>query len=153
MHAKSDILDQVDTVHARLEEALTGVDEAHGTWDGALGAWSIVNVLQHLTGWLEEMAPGLERMARGERPTPEGVDYSSFDDWNAGFLQARGSQSLTDARTAFDAAHIAFRAAITGLDDDRFGEGKTANRLVDGIIVEHYAEHAEQIEAFLSGAH
>ena len=149
---KADLL-TVNTAHSRLSQALEGVDEVHGTWEGALGSWSIVNVLQHLAGWLEEMTPTLERMARGERPTLEGGDYSAVDDWNAGFVAARGSQSLADARVAFESVLATFRAAIDGLADDRFGEGKTANRLVDGVAIEHFEEHAGQIETFLSGEH
>ena len=151
MSTKTDVLNEVDAALARFSKALDGVDEIHGTWDGALGTWSIVHVLQHLAGWLDEMTPALERMARGERPTPEGVDYSAFDDWNAGFIEARGSQSLADARAAFESAHASFRGAIEGVADERFGEGKTANRLIDGVAIEHFEEHAEQIEAFLAG--
>ncbi len=151
MSTKTDVLNEVDAALARFSKALEGVDEVHGTWDGALGTWSIAHILQHLAGWLDEMTPALERMARGERPTPEGVDYSTFDEWNAGFIEARGSQSLADARAAFESAHASFRSAIEGVADDRFGEGKTANRLVDGVVIEHFEEHAEQIEAFLAG--
>ena len=151
MSTKADVLNEVDAALARFSKSLESVDEVHGTWDGALGTWSIVHLLQHLTGWLDEMTPALERMARGERPTPEGVDYSAFDDWNAGFIEARGSQSLAEARAGFDSAHAAFRSAIEGIADERFGEGKTVNRLVDGVAIEHFEEHAEQIEAFLAG--
>ena len=151
MSTKADVLNEVDASLARFSKALEGVDEIHGTWDGALGTWSIVHILQHLAGWLAEMTPALERMARGERPTPEGVDYSAFDDWNAGFIEASGRQSLAEARAAFESAHTSFRAAIEGVADDRFGKDKTANRLVDGVAVEHFEEHAEQIETFLAG--
>ncbi len=150
MSTKADVLNEVDSTLTRLSQVLKSVDEAHGTWDGAVGTWSIVHILQHLAGWLDEMTPALERMARGERPTPEGVNYSTADDWNASFIEARGIQSLADARAAFETAHAIFRCAIEGVPADRFGENKTVNRLVGAVAIEHFEEHARQIEAFLA---
>ncbi len=40
-------------------------------------------------GLVREMTAAVERAGRGERPTPEGVDYSNADTWNEKFaLQA-----------------------------------------------------------------
>ena len=39
-----------------------------------------------MTGWFGEMTVGLKRVANGERPTPEGVNYSDADAWNAKFI-------------------------------------------------------------------
>jgi hypothetical protein len=151
MHTKQDILKQLDNGLAALDTVLDGVDEVHGTWEGAVGTWSIVNVLQHIDGWLQEMTPGLQRLAAGERPTPEGVDYSDFDKWNAGFVADHGEQTLAQARAALLASHAQFRAAADSVADARYGDGKTVNRLVDGTAVEHYEEHAAHIQAFLAG--
>lgn len=153
MTSKADLLQQVDGAGGRLDAVLDRIDEVHGTWEGAVGTWSVVNLLQHMDGWLQEMVPPLERLARGERPTAEGVDYSNVDEWNRGFVESRGEKSLADARAAISASQAQFRAAIEAVADDRFGEGKTVNRLVDGTAIEHYAEHTAQLEAFLGAEH
>jgi len=153
MPGKDETLRQLDEGYAAFSAVVDRIDEAHGTWEGAVGTWSVVHVLQHMTGWLDEMTAALERMARGERPTPAGVDYGDVDGWNSRFVAARGAQSLSAARSGFDQAHTTFRAAAAALPADRFGEGKTADRLVDGTALHHYAEHAAQLEDFLSGTH
>ena len=74
--------DQTSTLHemaaakASLDERLNRIDEAHGSWEGAIGEWSVAQMLQHMHGWLTEMTAAVERMNAGQRPTPEGVDYS-----------------------------------------------------------------------------
>jgi hypothetical protein len=40
--------------------------------------------------------------------------------------------------------------ALEALPDDRFGEGKTVNRIAAGAGFEHFREHARDIEAALA---
>ncbi len=149
MSDRDTLLSEMAEVKAGLDARLDRIDEAHGAWQGAIGEWSVVNLLQHMAGWLSEMTTGVERMNAGQRPTPEGVDYSNPEDWNPGFVESRGEQSLEQARSAFDAAHDRFAAADESLDPARFGGGKTVNRMVEGVVTHHYVEHASDIDAFL----
>ena len=152
MSDQATVLEQIDAADAELRRRLDRIDEAHGTWDGAVGDWSVVSLLQHMHGWLTEMNAAVERMQQGQRPTPEGVSYADVDRWNNGFVEQRGTQSYADARAAFEAQHSRFRANVAAVDAGRFGEGKTINGLVHGTVVEHYAEHCEDIDAFLGVA-
>lgn len=137
----------------QFDSRLERIDEAHGTWEGAVGEWSVAQLLQHMHGWLTEMTAAIERMNAGQRPTPEGVDYSDPDDWNPRFVAERGAQTYEQARAAFGEAHEAFVSAVGQVDTSRFGEGKTINRMVEGVVTHHYAEHAEDLDAFLGGEH
>lgn len=143
-------LQAMEEVKAGLDQRLDRLDEAHGTWEGAVGDWSVVNLLQHLSGWLTEMTAAVDRMNSGQRPTPEGVDYSDPEDWNPKFVAARGEQSVAAARSAFEDAHAAFSRAVNQVDPARFGESKTINRMVEGVVTHHYVEHAEDLDAFLN---
>jgi len=136
-----------------FESRLDRIDEAHGSWEGAIGEWSVAQLLQHMHGWLTEMTTAVERMNAGQRPTPEGVDYSDPEEWNPRFVAERGEQTYEQARAAFGDAHEAFVSAVGQVDAARFGEGKTINRMVEGVVTHHYAEHAEDIDAFLGGEH
>lgn len=153
MPSKAEELSAMDAAFERLIDIVRPVDDAHGTWKEAHGTWSVVNLLQHMDGWLREMTPALERLARGERPTPEGVDYSNFDAWNAKFVEVRGEQTVAEAIAAIEESYAAFRAAAEGVDAGRFGDNKTANRLVDASGTHHFNEHAGDIEKYLAGTH
>jgi len=146
------ILAQIDAAAAQLRRRLDRIDEAHGGWPGAVGDWSVVQLLQHMHGWLAEMNAAVERMQQGRRPAPDGVSYADVDAWNAQFVQQRGKQSYAESRSALEAEHARFRANVAALDPARFGAGKTINSLVDGTVIHHYAEHSEDLDAYLGGA-
>jgi hypothetical protein len=150
LNTKSEILTAVDAAYADLESTFDTVDQAHAEWPQAFGTWSVINVLQHLDGWLVEMHGTVQRLGRGERPNPDGVDYSNIEAWNAKFIELRGVQTLADARAAFQQSHVALRTALDAVADDRYGEGRTVNRITATACIEHYAEHAQDIAAFLN---
>ena len=153
MATKPETLAALDDRYNALHALVGGIDEPHGTWQGVVGSWSVVNVLQHIDGWLVEMGEGLQRLARGERAMREGADYSNADAWNAKFVEVRGDQSMAQALAAFERSHAAFRAAAAAIPDERYGDGRTANRIIEMAALDHYAEHRGQIEAYLSGSH
>ena len=149
MTDKASTLSAIDEAKATLDKRLDRIDEAHGSWEGAVGEWSVAQLLQHMHGWLTEMTAAVERMGQGQRPTPEGVDYSNPDDWNPGFVADRGDQTYAEARSALVQAHGGFRAAVAQIDEARFGDGKTINRMVEGVVTHHYVEHSEDLDAYL----
>ena len=149
MTDRTSTLNAMEDAKAQLESRLDRIDEAHGSWEGAVGEWSVAQLLQHMHGWLTEMTGAIERMNAGQRPTPEGVDYSDPEDWNPGFVAERGAQTYEQARSALREAHHAFVSAVGRVDEGRFGEGKTINRMVEGVVTHHYAEHAEDLDLFL----
>ncbi|HXH21244.1 MAG TPA: maleylpyruvate isomerase N-terminal domain-containing protein, partial [Dehalococcoidia bacterium] len=99
----------------------------------------------HVAGWHREMAGALERMGRGERPTPEGVDYSDADSWNAKFSSAAANTSPAAMLQELEASFQTFRSAAAALGEDRFEQGRTVDRIVHTTGVNHYLEHGEQI--------
>lgn len=151
MSTKAETLAALDDTYAAFQQLVSSIDEPRATRRGAVGDWSVVNVLQHIDGWLQEMTGSLQRLARGERATPEGTEYDD-DAWNAKFVEVRGDQSRADALTAFESAHARFRAAVEALPQDRFGSGRTTNRIIDEICLSHYPDHQREIEAYLRRA-
>lgn len=141
----------VDTAYASLWDIVRGIDEATGTRAGLVGAWSVAQTLAHMVGWLEVGETALTRMARGERPTPVGVDYDNVDAWNAKFVEVHTRPTLARAVTAFAAGFTAFRAALSALPEERFGAGRTANRIAFNPCVRHFGTHQAEIERALRG--
>jgi hypothetical protein len=120
-----------------------------------LGTWSLQELLAHMAGWYREMTAAIERAGRGERPTPEGVDYSDSDAWNAKFEKnaKKGKAALTD----FDEAYAGYLAAAKALPENLYGtdpeKGRPliGNRLLQGAGIGHFQEHQEQLDAWLKG--
>ncbi len=147
MSAKEELLTAAAREYRAFHETLQGLNEAQMS-EAWLGTWSVKDIVAHMAGWHREMAPALERMARGERPLPEGVSYDDVDGWNAKFAAAARATSVADVLLAFDASHERFMRAAGEVPAERFQPGKTAWRIVDLNSAHHYKEHGDQIRAW-----
>lgn len=114
------------------------------------GTWSAKDIVAHIAGWQHTMTGAMERMARGEKPTPEGVDYSDADAWNAKFAAAMRPQNAATVVADLRQSFANYVRAAEAIPDDRYGEGKTINRLLEGSGYGHYREHLPAIQDFKS---
>ena len=147
MTAKEELLGAAAREYRAFHEALGGLNEEHIT-ERWLGSWSIKEIVAHIVGWQRELAPALQRMARGERPIPEGAGYEDVDAWNARFTAAARDTEVADLLLELDRSHEAFMHAAADVPEERLGAGRTAYRIVDQNTAHHYREHAEQIRAW-----
>jgi len=153
MSAKSDALATLDEGYRRFRAGIAGLDDAAfaETW---LGTWNLSQLLAHMAGWYREIAGAFERVARGERPTPPGVDYSDPEPWNQRFAAAAfpGRAALE----AWDAAYAAYRAAAEELPEELYGNDpetgrpRIGNRLLQGAGIGHFEEHQGELDAWLA---
>ena len=144
---KDELLNQAARDYKAFHETLAGLNEEHMSevW---LGTWSIRDVVAHISGWHRELAPALERLARGERPIAEGVSYEDVDVWNGRFADAKKGAATADILAELDASHAAFMRAAATVPDERYVAGKTAHKIVDLNSRHHYLEHRGQIETW-----
>jgi hypothetical protein len=144
---KQTTLSELDQEMKGLLAAIKGLDETAMS-ERFYGEWNIKDILAHIAGWQHTMTEAMERMARGEKPTPEGVDYSDSDKWNAGFAAAMKAQSAETILADLRQAYANYTRAASAIPDDRWGEGKTVNRLIDASGTGHIREHLPEIKAF-----
>jgi hypothetical protein len=144
---KQELLNEAARQYKAFHEAVQGLNEEHMTevW---LGTWSVRDIVAHISGWHREMGPALARIARGERPVPAGVSYDDVDAWNEKFAASKRHESVADGLLDLDKSHEDFMHAAAQVPDERFVEGKTAWKIVDGNSAHHYKEHAGQIRAW-----
>ena len=145
--SRDELLQQMD---AEFQSLLSSVD---GLSDEAMtkvwyGEWCVRDILAHVAGWHREMTVAFERMARGERPVPEGVDYNDPNPWNARFASAQRNASPAAMVGELRASQQAFVAAAQKVPDDRFQEGRAAHRILHATAIDHYREHGPEIKAW-----
>jgi hypothetical protein len=144
MSAKEDLLRETAQEFATFKAAYAGLSDAQLT-QVMLGTWSIREILCHVAGWHGEMVPVLERIARGEKPVPEGVSYDDADPWNGKFVNAYAGKSAAEMIREVDASYEALIAAARKVPEERFAPGRSAARTLDGVGPHHWREHGEQI--------
>ena len=144
---KDAVIKRVEDGFAQLLAAVDGLDE-HAMSKVFYGDWAAKDILAHIAGWHHTMTGALERMGRGERPTPEGVDYSDADAWNAKFVAAMRPQTAATVVADLRQSYANYIRAARALPADRFGEGKTANRILEASGYGHYAEHLPALQEY-----
>jgi hypothetical protein len=144
MAYKDDVLKELDEGYAAFKNDIDGLtdDEMLRVW---LGDWNTRDLLAHVAGWHREMGAALERISRGERPVPEGMDYSDGDAWNARFADAKSAMEPEQVLNELESSFQFYRQAVASIPEDRFEQGRTADRIAHTSGVNHYKEHGEQI--------
>lgn len=148
---KQSTLNELQGAFEELLASVSKLDERAMTTT-FYGDWAAKDIIAHIAGWHHSMTAAMERMARGERPTPEGVDYSDADAWNAKFAAAMAPQSAATVVADLKQSFANYRRAASALPADRFGEGKTANRLIETSGYGHYREHLPALHEFAAKA-
>src|SRR3990172_2837376 len=134
MSDKATVLQQLDEEYENLRNAIDGLDDEQlaRVW---FGSWAVRDIVSHVLGWEREMTAALHRLARGERPAPEGVDYSDADAWNARFALAMAPIGTATVLATWRQVHMNYVNAAKAVPDERYGErdGKpqTVNRLLE----------------------
>ena len=143
MSDKATLLREADEAFSELRRAIEGLtdEEMRRVW---LGTWGVREILIHISGWHEAMAPALGRIAKGEAPYPAGT-YDDFDAWNARFVERNTGVKTADVLAELEASHRAFMAAAVALPDAQLAAGGAAREPFEGAGAGHYREHAAQI--------
>jgi Protein of unknown function (DUF1706) len=141
---RDELIARLNHEFASIQDAVTGLpeDQMKTVW---YGEWSVNQILSHISGWHREMAKAFGRIARGERPVPEDVDYSDFDSWNHGFAAGQSDCEPAEVLAELQASHDAFVKAAEALPDEKFDEGRAAHRIIHVTGIDHYAEHVPPI--------
>lgn len=144
---RNDLIEELDQAHKEFLAAIEGLGEHRFDNKSLDGKWGVREITAHLAGWLGQLGAGLERMSRGEKPSGP-HDWSDVDAWNAKFAEHAKGKRRHEVLHELDHALTAFKRAARKLSEDRYGEGKTANRLFDAAGIAHFRQHAAMIRAW-----
>ena len=145
MTSRDELIQRLDAVYEDYRSTIEDLNEPQFDKKWLDGQWGAREITAHITGWLGTLAGGLERMSRGERPAPEGQDWSAPDPYNATFAEHAKGKKHDQILDELEHGMEAFKKAAMMLPEDRYGEGKTANRIFDGAGIVHFKEHAAMV--------
>jgi uncharacterized damage-inducible protein DinB len=141
-----------------LLDALAPLADEQLDAKGFVGAWSIKNVLAHLTAWEHAVVDFLpERIATGRRPAIFDQIGEDEDGWNDRAVRAAEQLSLQEQLGAFTAARADLLHLIQSLDDATLNrdhpwgtwDGTVAEYILDNVGG-HEREHREAILAAIA---
>jgi hypothetical protein len=131
------------------DELMAPVEAAHG--------WSGRDLIVHMVGWLEIALRIARELAVGERSPSMAAKDADWDARgheavNAEILERASSLSLNELRDRLLTVPGELRGYLTVVPETRWVKHPTHMKSFTGETIEHYAEHAADLEGILAAA-
>jgi hypothetical protein len=138
-----EILAHITRARVALTTVMYGLSEADLLKSGAVGSWSVKDVMAHVGRWETVCFDVLEDHLRGQQPAE---DYSQATIFNNRWEAELQSLSLPEAIDLFETAHHRLFGLLSSLRSEQWNGYIRA--WVTGSTWHHYEEHAEQIRSW-----
>jgi len=112
---------------------------------GVTGAWSVRDILAHVTTWDEEALKFLPLIVAGGTPPRYSVTYGGIDAFNARMTAAKSDLSLAAVLRLMDDTHRRVIALIQAAPEDQLTGDTRFRRRLRLDTYGHYPKHAEAI--------
>ena len=132
MSEKSDAIAALEAARRETMDAISGIPEEKMAVT-VFGAWSVKDVLCHLTSWEQFATFDLQRVRRGHIPQLATFRMEDVDDWNASLMRSRHLFPLPQAMSELEESRRQFIAALNELPDNLFAGGQVARTLAKGL--------------------
>jgi hypothetical protein len=157
---KAELLEKMRSGYASFEALLAPLSAEQLSEAGVNGAWSIKDILAHLSAWQTRVSLRLEALARQEEAGFDPIENDEqMNAFNARVFEANRTRPLNAIQEEFRASVQRLDANVEQTDErDLFEPGRLA-WLKDGVLWEavagnsfgHYDEHTPMIKKWLAG--
>jgi uncharacterized protein (TIGR03083 family) len=141
------LLHRLDTAWTAFQALYSGLPDAQLLEPGVIGAWSVRDILAHVTIWEEEALRHLPLIIAGGRP-PRYVTYGGIDAFNARLIAEKRGLSLADVRDQLAETHRRLIEFVRSAPADQFTRETRARRRLRLDTYGHYPLHAAAIRAW-----
>ena len=156
MSALEDLLDQLDAARERTLMALEMLPDEALVQPGAIGRWSIADLLSILTAWDAELVTGLMQLSNGKTPERLLAALRQPDIYNAQRYQDAQGRDLDAVFDDFQSSRLHLEEWLSGLSERALGDprhykalgGEALARLVTRATVDHEARYLPFLTTF-----
>jgi hypothetical protein len=153
---KQDLLGELTSARAELLDAIDGLAPDQMVIPGAVGIWSVKDVLAHLVAWESELVTALNNVSKHH--PPHIVLIEDIDEWNEEQYHANAPRPLEAVQVDLESVHKMVLRMVEGLDkktlfDNRsfpWMEGEPLVYLIEENAYLHEREHAQEIRDWRS---
>lgn len=153
---KSDIQDKLDEERERLLVALEPLPDEALLEPGAMGDWSVADILAHLTAWESEMVTGLMQINQGKTPKKMIAAFGDVDGYNARRYEENKGRDIDRIFDDLQGVRVQLEQWLDEFSDKdlsdpnryKWSEGITLAHIIKENSYGHEAEHTPQIEDF-----
>ena len=156
---KQELLSRLEDERARLEDVTRALTPDQMTSAGAVGDWSVKDVLAHLAMWTSRCVTVVFQAEQGQQPEDVGAMLDDFEALNAEDYQLQKDRSLEQVLSDFRGTHRQLLRRLNAwaeadlANKKRFAylRGQSLGEFINSEVADHDAEHRQQIEAWRKG--
>jgi hypothetical protein len=145
MDRPQQLLKRLDKAWRDFEASYAGLPDSELLEPGVTGAWSVRDIIAHVTTWEEEALKHLPLVLRGERPPRYSVTYGGIDAFNALTTEQKKSLSLPEVFRHQEDVHRRLIELIEGVPEDQLGGDTRFRHRLRLDTYGHYPKHASAI--------
>ena len=142
---KSQLLKRLDKAWQAFNASYDGLSDQELMEPGVTDAWSVRDIIVHVTWWEEEALKHLPLILAGRRPPRYSVTYGGIDAFNAQMTEQKRNLSLSEVLRQRDDTHRRLIAFIQSAPEDQFIQETRFRRRLRLDTYSHYPKHAEAI--------
>jgi hypothetical protein len=142
---KSQLLERLDKAWQAFNASYAGLSDAELLEPGVTGAWSVRDIILHVTWWEEEALSHLPVILAGGKPARYSVRYGGIDAFNAQMTEQKQDLSLSEALRQRDDTHRRLIDFVQNAPEDQIARETRFRRRLRLDTYSHYPLHAEAI--------
>jgi hypothetical protein len=142
---REQLLKRLDKAWVAFKESYAGLPESRLMEPGVTGAWSVRDILAHVTTWEEEALKHLPTILKGGKPLPYSLEYGGIDAFNARTTEQKRSFSLSEVLKQLDETHRRLIGFIENAPEDQFLRETRFRHRLRLDTYSHYPKHTEAI--------
>lgn len=153
---QEELYDALDAARERLLIALDPLPDAALLQPGAIGDWSVRDLLAHLTVWEAELVTALMRLQQGKKPDRLLQALADRDAYNAARFIENKDRDLDRIFDDLQGVRAQLEQWLEGFSDRALNNpqrykwlaGQPLWELIASLTFQHEAAHAAAVEAF-----
>jgi DinB superfamily len=138
-------LKRLATAWRAFKASYAGLSDAQLMEPGVTGAWSVRDIIAHVTTWEEEALKHLPSILEGRRPPRYSVTYGGIDAFNAQMTTRKGGLSLSEVFRQLDDVHQRVIDVIERSPESHLISEARFRRRLRLDTYTHYPKHAHAI--------
>ena len=142
---RSQLLNRLDKAWEALKASYAGLTDSALLEPGVTGAWSVKDIITHVTTWEEEALTHLPLILAGGKLPRYSVTYGGIDAFNAQMTEKKRNLSLSEVLQQRDETHCRLIDFIQSVPEDQIAQETRFRRCLRLDTYSHYPKHAEAI--------
>jgi hypothetical protein len=149
---RTQLLQRLDKAWIAFRGSYAGLSKSDLLEPGVTRAWSVRDIIAHVTTWEEEALKHLPAILQGRRPPRYSVTYGGIDAFNALMTATKARLSLAEVFRQQEEIHRRVIDVVERAPDDQLVRETRFRRRLRLDTYQHYPKHTEAIRRWREGA-